>query len=275
MSVSEFVAMIPDSLWGVLVGSTITLAGLALNNHQQNKRLREQLRHQSQENTAERHFAVRSERYVEAFAEISRATRYLTNLPDIDPASPEWRSGLDSFYDSLQKSALVSSDATNAAISEFVGAYSKAYLKLMPLLQPVHGSRTDRDINDDLVQTYQNEVERVLAAKIHFNESGNKDEGIWNALNTNFESAKGLRQEAVDARSEAWGKFNESSLSYRKAVMVELKSLAPLMVEALACIRSELSIETDLDAFRNLADARLVEALSAFDEFVKTIEDDD
>ena len=256
------------------MGALITLVGVSLTNRYHAKQHAAQLTHEATENERSRLFALRNNLYLDASGEIVLTQQHLMSLSDLDIASENASSNLDSFFVALNKAALAASNETAIALTAYLDAFGKAFYRLMKLIPPIQDFRTERDIQGELYDKYSAEVARLLAAVRHFNETGQTDPTIWRSLNTSFDHAQENAKNAADARSTAWSQLNALTLEYKRKALVEVADLDNLILDAMVSIRSELGISTDVKLHKAMMEQRIAVEKKAFQEFTTEIQDD-
>ena len=247
---TDFLSTVPDVIWAAVVASALTFAGVLLTNRHFSKQQREQLRHDADQNEAERKFTLRESVYLATAEHVTIAYQQLANISNIDLSKINPAEKLDGFFLSVAKASLVASDDTSKAIGEFVVAYSGAFFKLIAMAIPVQDARVDRNLTDEDYQQHQNEVSRILASMTQFNEEAKADSEVWRALNQNLEFNMQEAEKAAAARNEAWTRLNSEKVAFLREVLPAMRILSDFAVPALVAMRSELGISTDIEGYR-------------------------
>jgi hypothetical protein len=249
--------LIPEAVWAALLGSFLTLLGVFLTNRHHHALHLMQLKHESREEDRRRKFEARADVYLAAAAEMAKANQVLGNLSSIDFSKENPGDLLSGFVGAANQAVLIASDEAAEAINDYLSAFMAAFFHLLPRLSPLHDAKTERDIQDNLYETYRSETNRILATMTHINETGNHDTVDWDRLNSNFEFNQAKMQEAGEARSKAWDEINRLNLEFMDDMVDQSKNMARSVLPALVAIRADLDISTNLDLYRRQLEKRL------------------
>lgn len=249
--------LIPEAVWAVLLGSFLTLLGVILTNRHHRALQLMQLEHASREDDRSRKFEARAGVFLAAAAEMAKAHQVLGNLANLDFSKENPGDLLSGFLGAANQAVLIASDEAAEAINEYLSAFMAAFFYLLPQLAPLHDAKTDRDIQDNLYETYRSEVNRILATMTHINETHNHASVDWERLNQNFEFNQARMHEAAENRSRAWEEINRLNSVFMDDIVDQSKSVARSVLPALVAIRADLDISTDIDLYGRQLEKRL------------------
>ena len=267
----EFLKSIPDSIWAVAVGSIIAFVGVLISNKNQIKQLEIQLNHEKELKSIERKYVLRREVYLNAAEELVRANTYLGSLPQVDPVKTNIGSGLQDFFVATAKLGLVAEQETGIELNKLVMAYSGLIFKLMAKVTPVNEEKNKIENINKYYDESQEEIKRVLAEMTRYNESGNTDSNIFEALNRSFEFQQKRSKELTDERDECWDKANKGTKEFAQYLMEEMKEIADLQTPVMVAIRKELEIDTNIIGYKEIIDGNANQIKEQLDEFLNSM----
>lgn len=134
---------IPTIVWSGIVASFISLAGVVLSNRSSLKRLKEQLRHDSEEKHRDRISQLRRDVYLRLATQMTYAGGHLGSLASKDPTTEDLGGPLQDAMAELAKAQLVGSRETAALAAEMAAAYGEALFNLMAAAKPLHDLKID------------------------------------------------------------------------------------------------------------------------------------
>lgn len=240
---------IPNVIWSGIVASLLTLGGVLLSNRDSTNRLKLQLQHDAAEKSKERIATLRRDVYFRTVEELVKANAHLAGLPQKDLAKENFGDGLQDFFSASARLQLVAEPETALLVAQLQADYGELAFDLMTHLLPVSKAKIDIQIADNLYNKAQTEVTRLLADMAKQNESGNPDPKIFQSLQLAFEFQQGQSQKFGDDCSQAWHRFNESSIEFQRFLFTRIKDLGPKQIPVLVAIRRDLGLTGDLQEF--------------------------
>lgn len=262
---------IPDVVWSGIVASLLTLGGVMLSNKSNTRRLQLQLKHDSQEKSKERQATLRREVYLQAAEEITKASSHLGALPQLDPKKMNLADGFHGFFQTAAKLQLIASSETAKHASNLTIRYAELLLKLIAKAQPIHNTKIDIDICNDLYERNQAEVSRVLALMNQFTESGQKDTERFSLMQQSFDDFQKLSSDYASVRQAHWIKHSLLSKQYVATLLHEMKEVSELQILLTAAIRKELDLETDSEDIKKRLEENHKRMQEQIDTFLNTI----
>ncbi|MTW11445.1 hypothetical protein GM658_12640 [Pseudoduganella eburnea] len=250
MNIITLISQIPATFWSGLFAAVLTLGGVLIANKDNTKRLRTQLDHDAEQKTKERTTTLRREVYMTAAEEMVKATHHLGNLPSVDLSKETLDGGLLGFARASAKMQLVAEPNTALLINKLSAAYAEAVVHLATLVTPILRHKGDIQMYDDFYKTSNGEVRRVLNLQTMFLESAQTDQVRFQALQQSFAGFQAQAEHMAAARSEAWSRHNAELAQFYRAMLEELRAIAPLQISVLVEIRRDLGLTTDLNAYR-------------------------
>ena len=268
----ELLKSIPINIWSVVLGSIIAFGGILISNWSHTKRLKIQLKHDSEFKAIERKAVMRREVYLNAAEELVRANSYLGSLSQIDLTKTNIGDGLQSFFASSAKLGLVAEEETGKALNKLAIAYSGLLFKLMINVIPISEQKTQINIINGHYDEAQTEVKRILAEMKRQNESGAPDERAFNMLNSSFQFQQKRSKELADERNECWKKANEYTKKFALLLMDEMKVIAVLQAPVMIGIRKELDIDTNIENYKELINSSTEQVREQLDNFLASLD---
>lgn len=271
MGVLCLVLAIPDVIWSGIIAAILAFGGVILSNWINSKNIQRQLDHDALERDRERKASLRREVYLSAAAELTRAQAFLSALPQIDLTDKDQASGMSGFFAAAAKAQMVCEPKTSLLIGELVGAFGGLFFRLMTKAGPIHTLRSDIAIRSQHIDRYQGEVDRVLSGMTELNESGNPGPERMKALHQSFKFYQGQLTRINDERKEMFKKQNELNASYARDLFTELKQLLAIQLEAMAAIRAELNLGTDLSQASQQMEAQFKQMTAHIDSLISQL----
>ena len=110
--------------------------------------------------------------------------------------------------------------------------------------------RNSANFHDEQYIAAQREIQRILAAITHYNETRQQDQEVFAALQRSFEHQQQLAKEHSNSSVKVKQQLSENEMAYSFNFLEEMK-LASAALDELAClIRLELGLEANIDEFR-------------------------
>ncbi len=100
-----------------------------------------------------------------------------------------------------------------------------------------------------------------------FNETGQRDTVQFERLNSSFEIAREMAQEAADERAAFWDQSNALQRQYLRDLMPELEQLGRLQTRLLVELRRELDVGGDIEVFEQIMRKQMERAERAVNDF--------
>ncbi len=263
---------IPDVVWSGIVASLLTLGGVMLSNHSNTKRLKIQLKHDSQEKSKERQANLRHEVYLQAAEETAKVGSYLGTLPQLDPVKINLADGLNGFLHIAAKLQLIASPETADLVGELTMRYAEVFFKLVAKAQPMHDIKIDIDICNDFYERNSAEVNRILASMTQYSESRTNEPLTYAALQRSFDNFQKSASEYADQRGIHWNNYNLLNKQYAVTLINEMKDISELQIRVTAAIRKELELETNSEEMMDKLEKNRAKMQNQLDSFLKEIE---
>jgi hypothetical protein len=269
----DFLSLIPTMVWSGITGAIIALGGVFITNQSNTARLRIQLEHDAKEKARDRISALRREVYLQAVEELTKANSHLASLSQSDPTKTNLADGLQGFFVAAAKLQLVAEPTTALLVNQLVATYGELFLRLIERTIPLHKTRNDISINDDLYNKAQTQVTRILAEMAKINEAAHANDAVFSALQRSIEWHQTETAKYAANRKTAWDKFNFLNIEFCKQLLTEMRTVGEQQIPVLVEIRRDLGLTTELAAFRQQMEAQRIRMSTQFDALIHTLED--
>lgn len=272
MQLSTYFLSIPDVVWSGLLASALTLAGVMLSNRSNTKRLLKQLTHDSEEKSKERINELRKDVYLKIVEELPRVGSFLGSIPQLDPTKEKVGDGLAEFFAVAAKLQLVSQHETSKLAGELVSRYGEILMNLLGRAAPIHSLSSKIQIASDFYERNQTEINRIVAEMTQLNESGESDPVRFSALQRSFEIAKKAADHFAESRSKSYEERAKLWKAYNVTLFEEMRSVGKIQMQLVVSIRSEFSLETNMDEFETLMKDNFERIDQAMKKFMDQLE---
>lgn len=240
---------IPVMVWSGFVAATAALAGVLVSNSGNNKRLKLQLKHDSQEKNLDRITAMRREVYLKAAEDMTRANSIISDLPNRDLMEGDICSEFHSLFASCAKVQLIAESDTALKVSLLVEYYGMLLVRLMSQLTPLQGAKLKIKIHTESREEERGHSKRLSKEIALFQESARSDANILKAL---IDSRHGhdinitqLDKIITDVR----GEHNELLKAFNQNLMIEAYKISKAQIPALVAFRKDLGMHSDVEMF--------------------------
>lgn len=263
---------IPTIVWSGVVASFITLAGVVLSNRSSLARLKEQLRHDANENHRNRVTELRKNVYLELATQLTFAGGHLGSLAGKDPTTADLAGPLQAAMAELTKAQLVGSRETSALAAEMAAVYGEALFRLIGAAKPLHDLKIDIKIAGDMYDQEFAQAKRVISEITVMRESGVQDPVRMAALQRSFDNYRQSYTRLSDERDLAWESFNSKNRSFMQAVLAEVGRIAPVQTKLLSAIRTEIGLDTDISELNERMEANRLRMEQATADLLSQLE---
>ncbi|WP_343619158.1 hypothetical protein [Ralstonia sp.] len=257
---------IPDVIWSGVIASSITLVGVWLSNRGNSERLRAQLDNDAKEKVKQRKSDLRRLVYLEFVEEMVKANVALSALPNLDMTAANPAEGLIGFNSAAAKLQLISEIETAEAVGDVQVKFAELSIRAMVKAQKIANVKTNIDIQNNLYESADREIQRILAAMTAFNEAARKDQEVFDALSRSFEFHRDLAAQYSERRSNLWKERNALHVEFTKFLAAAAIEMRDETAKAQILIRSELELEESRAEIEERVRVRAIENQKAIQE---------
>lgn len=253
--------LITDTVVGAAIGSFITLVGIWLTNHYQSKARKEG-----------REYSIKSDIFMSAVERLASTKFLLMKLPNLSQEELD-RAAAQSA--ATAKLSVIASNETVQTVSELSAAIAYQLLRLFPEKLPLDELRNDIQILSAQIDASFQKQTQMLNEMTASNLRGDNDLRYWNALQKNFDYHSAQIKQFVEERAQKASALNKLMKEFFIKCMEATISLSDFEVKAIACVRRELEMPFDEDAYRKTIRTTNEKMEAEFSKFLVRFPDDD
>jgi hypothetical protein len=272
--------LLPDIVWSGILGSFITFIGVWLTNRHHSKRADKQLLHDEEELEFQRiheaveadksrKYDVRREIYLELYAQLVKGNVLLASFPTLKAETTS--EGIQAVFSALAKASVLAEQKTVLLLTDIQFVFSSLVLNANSKNLDMYQLQSEQQIQQEIYEKSQLEIRRVLAAMTEYNESLVKDAEKFAALDRTFKFHSQLSGEASQKKNAAAQRFQDLLQEYGNDYVTKSASLMQLFLGLFENIRSELSLETDVNKIKERQEENLIFLRKGLDDLFMTI----
>jgi len=243
----DFIALInqiPPALYGIMLGSFLTILGVILTNISNTKRLKLQHEHERKLRNKERDLSMRREVYMDAMEAISAGITAISRFSDLHESPEALMQSYSSMSSKESRVMIVGTNDTVKALANFNVELNGAFLRLSAkreTFDAIHQKtqQTEREIekiSNQLEQIYRKQSDRETVVDVE-----KKDHPLTSEY-------ANLEQQRLNLQKEFESLNNQLIPLIQNLVkdsIVEVGSLNQHLVPIVACMRAELELPFD------------------------------
>lgn len=253
---------VPATVWGFLVGSLITVIGVALTNASNTKRLRLQHAHERDIAERTRDLAMRRDVYLGAFDAIATGMTMVGNFGELDVPFQDLMRSYMGKAAAMGKVTIVGEEDTIRAVANFEQALTGAFIRLTAQRNGVDQRFKRMQALADKITRSEAEQER-LEATIQAGEDPNG--ATIRLLEHERRRCDALRAEEHTIEAA----FTPALMGLIRATMEEVGALDRLVAPVIRCVRGELGLSFDEAFYVRLVEAGHAERAKHFEGFLR------
>ncbi len=270
---TDLVAQIPATFWGIIIGSiftlTATLGSMILMNRGNDRRLQSQLDQDRELKNREREMTLRKEIYLaaaEAAAAGMIAIGRFTSIKDFDEKL------IDEYTEkspSLTKVLIVAKEETVRAVMNFLTELNATFLRLYVRRAPLVFQKQKFDLLRAESDSSTKENARSLERMNQYLLDVQHDQPKWDALQRSFEAVQRRGEEARQEAEILDMKLRAKHFEYMEECYVETIKIARFLTPALISIRKELDLPIDEAEFSRISEEAIAKQIESLKEFIQ------
>ena len=272
---SEILALIekiPNTFWGVVIGSFFSLGGVFLSNRANDKRLRQQLAHDRELKNRERELSLRKDVYLAAAEAISIGITTLGSFSNLEIQDDKLTSAFVEKHPAIDKVHVIANEATAAAVLRLTGELGASYLRLLAKRIPLIQQKRQIANLKEQIKGFESVRDRMLELMRQHNIAGEINQQKFSVLERNFEFEQ---QRTIDATQELYqleGDLVAKLLAFTKDCISESATPRRFVVPALVAFRTELELPIDEASYAKMVDERIKRQEEMLSEFIKQVQ---
>lgn len=222
--------------------------------------------HAADEARRDRLAQARREIYLQAADEVTKAQLFLAELAKQDLRNLDYSAGMQGFLAAVTKISLIGETPTVLKIRDLNRLVNRQFMKSLGQLAPLGGLSAELEVHVAERTSAQNEIDRLLAAMTHFNETKNPDAEGFAALQRSFQGQQARQGRALQLELAARNAYLAVQRQHGMVMKEFSKEAMQLLDEIAFAVRAELELETDEAAFRAQTVQMQEEVQQAVDE---------
>lgn len=271
---AAWLAMVPGTFWGVIIGAFFSLGGVVLTNRSSEKRLRDQFSNDRTLRMDEREHGLRRDVYLVATEALATGVASIAKFVDLDTPTADLSKIITEQLPVLSKVQIIGGPdvlkTTNDVTNELSAVFQRLMAHRIPLSLMSEGIR---NLEQQIV-AFTKQQEHSLESMKSFHLSGEVDKRRWDVIQANhkFETdriaeAESSIAEAESSKARLYAQMTAGQLTYSKECIQELHALGLLTVPALAAMRGELGFPLDKVAYTKTVHAAHAKQMSDLEHF--------
>jgi len=265
MGLVAFMEAVPATVWGFLVGSLVTVIGVALTNASNTKRLRLQHAHERELDARARDLSMRRDVYLAAFEAMATGMTTVGSFGELDIPFQDLMRQYMSKAGAMGKITIVGREETIRAVADFEQALTGAFMRLSGQRNAVDQlfQRT-RALETKLEATTQEQERLSSMLERNTGDDGERDQ-LRRMLAYEQRREAELRSElqAVEAA------FHPGMMDLIRTSMQEVAELDTRIVPVVSCVRTELGLPFDDAFYLNLIRSGHAQRAEQFEGFLQ------
>ena len=263
MGLIAFMEAVPPTVWGFLVGSFITVVGVALTNASNTKRLRLQHAHERELDARARDLSMRRDVYLNAFEAMATGMTTVGSFGELDIPFQDLMRQYMGKAGAMGKITIVGREETIRAVADFEQALTGAFMRLSGQRNGVDQLyRRTRELEVKLDASAQ-EQERL--ATLLERADGGERAALQRSLEHERRRSKELRAEQAEVEVA----FNPAMMGLIRNSMQEVANLDTMIVPVVRCVRNELGLPFDDAFYLQLIRAGHEQRVESFEGFLQ------
>jgi hypothetical protein len=207
--------------------------------------------------------------YLKAAEELARASQYLGHISQIDPAKENIVDGLSELFAACAKAQLIAKPETSKLLGDLIAGYGQLLMRLIREVMPVHSLNSSIRIASDFLGRNQAEAQRALDEMKLGIESGSITQERYDALQRSFKQSSEMAAKIAEERDGLWAQHTAANRDFNIAMFREMREIGSVQAQAMAALRSELGLETDMNGYMK----RMEESWEMMDSEMKAVMD--
>jgi hypothetical protein len=270
--VLKLIEKIPATFWGIVIGSFFTLGGVVLTNRANDRRLREQLRHDRELRNRDRELSLRKDVYLSAAEAISAGLNTVGRFADLDIPNNKLTEAYIEKSPAIAKVHLIANEETTKALTSLVSELTAVYLRLFAKRFPLVMQKAQIAFLQQQMESFSRERDRMLDLMKQFNLEGATDKHRWEVIQGNFKFEQDRITETSKQHATLLADLFPKELDLVKECMEGTNRLNRLLVPVVVAARRELEIPLDEAAYAKVIEESVKTQEASLNEFMKNIQ---
>jgi hypothetical protein len=265
----DILALVPGTLWGVVVGSFSSLGGVMLTNRSSEKRLEKQFAHDRQLRVKEREHTLRKDVYLAATEAIAASIASVGKFADLDAPNADLAKVVTDRMPMVAKVQVIGGHDVLKSIINFGSELAATFLRLSAHRIPLIGLRQQIAL---LITQFSTGRDQMLELMKSYNLKGEVDQRRWEAISGNFQFESNRISEALSSKADLSTQLSRRHIDYMKECVQETQRLGQLLPPAVAAVRKELALPMDEVAYAQMVQEAHMKQAAEVDRFAMELE---
>lgn len=269
----EFLHSVPVAVYAAFTASTITLAGLWLQNRGESARNVERLTHDASQRDREREMTIRRDVYLKAAEALAHAQDYLAGLANVDVSPQQQQTIIKGVGADLNKVHIVGSMPTVQAIVAANQFFAQAVSHLSLRRLPMQEITRAMEMQDAIIESAIARRDEALTTMKEMNRSGADNSKAWDVQHKIFHEEQRAIGAAFAEKERLQQELAQYQAKFLKRSAQAGLELGWLVVKANLAIRRELELDLDADEYLHLMQQSHAKLGDELDRFYQTIKE--
>ena len=250
MNILSIIENLPPAFYGVLIGSLLTIIGVALTNLSNTKQMRLQHEHERTLRSKERNLNLRREIYMDAMEALSTGITAIGRFSELNETPEALMQSYTSLSANVGKVTIVGHNETIEALANFQLELNGAFLRLS----------AQRDIFDAKLRKSQTIETKISALEEQLNRFSNQliqskidqEHARSEQLQTEIERLEDALTTLRSENEQSTNQLMQAITNLLQTSMAEVSSLNKLLVPLISLMRTELELPFNEEHFARI-----------------------
>jgi hypothetical protein len=265
------IGKIPATFWGVVIGSFFSLGGIVIANRANDRRLREQLRHDREMRNRDRELSLRKDVYLSAAEAVSTGITGISRFANLEIADNKLTEAYIDKSPAIAKVHVIANKRTAESLTNLLGELGAAYLRLLAKRIPLVGLRNQILFHQQQVNSFSQERDHMVELMKQFALDGTTDKHRWEVIDGNFRLQQNRIAEASKQIATLSAELSVKVLQLAKECIDETNRMSRLTVPVIASARAELEMPIDEQAYAEIVEQSIKKQEANMRAFMENI----
>lgn len=268
-TIQQFLDAIPASFWGVVVGSSFSIAGVAITNRASDTRLRAQFEHERESKTKDREMALRKEVFLSAAEAVAAGMNSIGRFANLDIPNDQVTQPYVEKAPAISKVHVIARTETILPLAQFTSRLGALYMELFAQRYELMNEKNAIALVDNQVAQFGKERDRILEMIKQHNIEGVVDQRRWDVLQDNFEFEQKRINDGLADRGQLAAALQSKHLEFMRQCLSHTEQLGGMLIPLLTAVRLELELPLDEAAYRQTMVEIYAKQQQAIDGFIQ------
>lgn len=269
--VLRLIEKIPATFWGVVIGSFFTLGGIVLTNRANDRRLREQLRHDRELRNRDRELSLRKDVYMSAAEAIWAGLIAVGRFGDLEIPNNKVTEAYTEKSPAIAKVHVIANEQTVRAQTNLASELNATYMRLFAKRVPLITKKVQISNLQQQIDSLTRDETQMLELMKQFNLDGATDQRRWDVIEGHFKFAHDRIAEIFKEQAALLADLSVKQLRYIEECIGEANRLNRLVVLVVVAVRTELDIPINEAAYMELMEESNKRQEASLNDFMKEI----